>query len=303
MRSIALMSGPGPNDAQAAYWEDRAGSWVDAEPMTQLMLGGVITDTAIGRLAPVVGEDVLDIGCGPGPTTMQIAAMVRPVGRVTGADISPTMVSVARTRARDAGLGDVSFVVADAQSADLGTDVYDAAFSRFGVMFFADPVAAFANVARALRPGGRLVFACWQDVSRNEWLHLPGAAAVAVSGRMPELPETGSPGPFSLSDPDRIRAILDASGYVDVTVEDLTVPIVIPEDRIEVMIDGARRMGVLREQLDWFHDDPELSARIVDAVRAELVGRVRDGELRLTSSAWIVSAVVPSGGSSDPVVD
>jgi len=267
------------------------------------MLGGVITDTAIGRLAPVVGEDVLDIGCGPGPTTMQIAAMVRPVGRVTGADISPTMVSVARTRARDAGLGDVSFVVADAQSADLGTDVYDAAFSRFGVMFFADPVAAFANVARALRPGGRLVFACWQDVSRNEWLHLPGAAAVAVSGRMPELPEPGSPGPFSLSDPGRIRAILDGSGYVDVTVEDLTVPIVIPEDRIEVMIDGARRMGVLREQLDWFHDDPELSARIVDAVRAELVGRVRDGELRLTSSAWIVSAVVPSVGSSDPVVD
>ncbi len=164
MRSIALRSGPGPNDAQADYWEDRAGSWVDAEPMTQLMLGGVITDTAIGRLAPVVGEDVLDIGCGPGPTTMQIAAMVRPVGRVTGADISPTMVSVARTRARDAGLGDVSFVVADAQSADLGTDVYDAAFSRFGVMFFADPVAAFANVARALRPGGRLVFACCEEM-------------------------------------------------------------------------------------------------------------------------------------------
>lgn len=115
---------------------------------------------------------------------------------------------------------------------------------------------------------------------------------------MPELPEPGSPGPFSLSDPDRIRGILAGAGWVDVVVDDLTVPVVIPADHIEVMIDGATRMGVLREQLEWFQEDQELSARVVDAVRSELVGRVEGDVLSLSSSAWIVSAVLPAGPQS-----
>lgn len=283
------MATAGPNHEMGEYWEDRAGSWIEAEEVTALV-GGPIGDAAVERLGPAVGESVLDVGCGTGPTTLRIAELVGPGGSVTGVDISETMVATAQRRADSAGVDHASFLVADVQTADLGSDRSDAAFSRFGVMFFSDPVAAFANIRLALRPAGRLVFACWQDLLRNEWMFVPGAAAVAASGQVPNMPAPGAPGPFSLCDPAHVRDVLSDAGFEQVSVEDLTSELVVPEDRIADLVDGARRIGAVREQLELFSDDPTMRARIVDAVAEELHGRVHDGALRLGSAAWIVSA-------------
>lgn len=282
----------GPNAAQADYWESRAGTWIATEDLTVSVVGGAFGDAAIERLAPRPGERVLDIGCGTGPTTSQIARRVQPGGSVLGLDISPTMVATATERAAAAGLDDVTFAVADVQSTDLGDGSFDAAFSRFGVMFFTDPTTAFANVGRSLRSGGRLTFACWQDLDRNEWMFVPGAAAVAVSGVAPNMPEPGAPGPFSLCDPDRIRSVLGDAGFSDVQVQDEARDVVVPEERIDDVVRGASAMGAVREQLALFPDDPGMQERIVAGVRAELARRLDGGVVRFTSAAWIVSASV-----------
>lgn len=287
---LRRVTDPKSNDAQAAYWEDRAPSWIEVEDLSLSLVAGPISDAAIERLAPAPGEQVLDVGCGTGPTSVRIAQLVDPGGAVTGADISATMVAAAERRGGDAGVGNVTFRVADAQTVDLGAGVFDAVFSRFGVMFFSDPVAAFANLRRALRPGGRLVFACWQELLRNEWMFVPGAAAVAASGLPPSMPEPGAPGPFSLCDPRRVEEVLSGAGFGGVDLLDVTNAVVVPVDRLDDVVRGSTRMGAVREQLEHFPDDPAMRERIVAGVREELDRRVVDGELRLSSAAWVVSA-------------
>ncbi|MBS1839064.1 MAG: methyltransferase domain-containing protein [Actinobacteria bacterium] len=285
------MEEPGANDAQAAYWEARAPAWIEAEDSSLTLVSGPVGDAAIDRLALRPGERVLDVGCGTGPTSLRIAQLVAPGGTVTGADISETMVATATARAEAAGLDTATFVVADAQTADLGAGAFDAVFSRFGVMFFSDPVAAFANLHGALRGGGRLVFACWQELVRNEWMTVPGAAAIAVSGLAPNMPEPGAPGPFSLCDPARVRQVLGDAGFGDVELQDLTYDVVIHEDRIEQVLHGLQRMGAVREQLESFAGDADMRERILAAVRDELAGRVdAAGDIHLAGATWVVSA-------------
>lgn len=280
----------GPNDAQAAYWEERSGSWIASEAWWLSTVVGPFGSAASERLDPRPGQRLLDIGCGTGPTTVRLATSIDPGGSIVGVDISPSMIDAARRRAADAGSGNASFLVADAQTADLGVEVLDGVFSQFGVMFFADPATAFANIRSAVRPGGRLAFACWQDLLRNEWMVVPGMAAAGVTGQMPTMAEPGAPGPFSLVDPERIRQVLDEAGWSDVQIDDVTTHVVVPQDRIDDMVLGVSRMGAVREQLDAFND-VAMRDRITAAVRAELVSRVVDGEVRLAAAAWAVSAV------------
>lgn len=289
--SVGPVDEPRTNDAQAAYWESRAAGWMDAETISSSIVGDPFGDVAIERLAPAGGQRLLDVGCGTGPTTQQIARIVAPDGTVTGADIAPAMVVVAAERARAAGVDNATFVVADAQTADLGRDAYDAAFSRFGVMFFSDPVAAFANIRAALRPGGRVVFACWQELLRNEWMFVPGAAAIAASGQPPNMPEPGAPGPFSLCEPQRVRTVLGDAGFSGVELDDVRREVVVSEAGMDGFVQGLSRMGAVREQLELFADDPAMRERILEAVRDELSRRLDGGELRLTSAAWVVSAL------------
>ena len=199
------------------YWNGRpADVWVKEAERFDTMLasfGRRLLTAAV--LKP--GERVLDVGCGNGAVSLEAARAVGPGGRVTGLDLSVPMLNVAQRRAEEQGIG-VDFVQGDAQTASFDRP-FDVVVSRFGVMFFDDPAAAFANLARAARPGGRLCFVSWQEMFANEWIAVPAMAMVAHVG-IPDLPGPGSPGPFALADPQRTRSLLEAAGWSEVTVEE-----------------------------------------------------------------------------------
>ncbi len=159
------------------------------------------------------------------------------------------MLARGRERAARLGAGNVEFLHADAQVHDFGEARFDAAYSRFGVMFFTDPVAAFANVRRALWPGGALSFACWQGVSGNEWMLIPGAAVAEVTGSLPPMPGPDEPGPFSLADPVRVRAVLGAAGFGSIAITPHADHVVISEDRIPEVAVTSVRVGGIRQAL------------------------------------------------------
>ena len=183
--------------------EPLAPTWVELDDHHEAILApfGLL---AMARLGLAAGQRVLDIGCGSGTTTLDLAGRVGPTGEVVGVDIAPTMLARANQRGKEAGATNVEFVEADVQVQELGEpSTFDVAFSRFGVMFFSDPVAAFRNVRRALKPGGVLGFACWQDIVANEWLSVPGQAIMSVTGQVPPMPSPEEPGPLQLRRPGR----------------------------------------------------------------------------------------------------
>ena len=200
------------NTEQAEFWAARASSWISLESHLEEVIGPA-GRMAMDRLDPHPGQHVVDLGCGTGQTTLELAGRVAPGGRAVGVDIAAALLDRAREHAADAGIANIEFRHADVQSSDLGAAPFDGAFSRFGVMFFADPVAAFTNVHRSLNPGAVLSFACWQPVTSNDWMLVPAQAAVSVLGTAPEMPASDAPGPFSLSDQSRVRTILDSSGF------------------------------------------------------------------------------------------
>lgn len=289
-----MIEATGPNAQQITYWNEQAGPrWVGLQALldTQLApLGEAMMDT----LALATGERVLDVGCGCGDTTLAIARRVGPTGSVTGLDISGVMVERARQRARDAGLTNVRFEIADAQTHRFEPGGFDALFSRFGVMFFSDPVAAFKNLRVALRPGGRLGFVCWQAMQHNAWLMEPLKVA-AQHLVMPAPPAPDAPGPFAFADPDRVRAIVSGAGFAAVAVDDRSTQLTLgPTADIDQVADFLMQMGptamALREA------DPEAQRRVASAMRTMLVPyQTTDGVL-MPAKAWIVTArQVPEG--------
>jgi len=203
----------------AGIFGERAGAaWTLLQEQTDAQLDPFGRE-AMARLGLERGERVVDVGCGCGQTLLELADLVGPDGRVLGVDISQPMLERARERA--AGRPSVSFSLADAQTYAFAPASFDAAFSRFGVMFFDDARAAFANLRRALVAGGRLAFVCWQEIARNPWAERPLRAVLGVLGRdtAPELLRAGNPGPFYFSDPDRVRSILTGAGFTDVAIE------------------------------------------------------------------------------------
>ena len=202
----------GPNAEQIEYWNEIQGAkWVALQQRLDALIepfGALAIDHA--GIAP--GERVLDVGCGCGATCLALAERVGPGGSVLGVDISTVMLERARERVRSAGLEHVELANADAQTHAFAPGARDLVFSRFGVMFFADPTRAFVNLRTALRPGGRAVFICWRSLAENPWLGVP-LGALASFLTPPPPPPPGSPGPFAFADPDRIRAILTGAGF------------------------------------------------------------------------------------------
>ncbi len=204
------------NEEQQRFWNDVVGPlWVAWEEENECHTGP-FGEAALAVAGAQPSQHVLDVGCGCGSTSVALAAAVGPAGEVLGIDLSAVMLERARRRAVEAGAGQVTFRQEDAQGADLGADRFDLVFSRFGVMFFAEPVSAFANLRRALRREGRLVFVCWQPPSANPWMAVANRAAAGLFGLTP--PPHDAPGPFSLADPERIVSILDSAAYRDVQI-------------------------------------------------------------------------------------
>lgn len=276
------------NYEQAAYWESRASSWIDAEGYTALV-GGPFGRAAIETLEPMPGWRVLDVGCGTGPTSVELARRVAPDGWVLGVDIAPSMLEAASERAGREGIAGVEFRTADAQTYDFGADAFDAVFSQFGVMFFADPHAAFANLRRSLRDGGRLGFVCWQDLFANEWMFVPGAAALGVTGGPPSLPAPGQPGPFSLCDASVVADLLASVGFTGVNVLPLSYELGLPADRLDDAVAASCAVGAVREALEATSDD-EVREAVRGAVHDALAARISDGKIHLSAAAHVVTA-------------
>lgn len=277
------------NAEQAEYWDGAGGEHWAADAERYDELNRRFGDRIVDALAPSPGEQVLDVGCGNGALALAIAPRVAPEGSVVGLDLSGPMLATARQRAAGAGLPNVAFEQGDAQVAALAEASFDAAVSRFGVMFFDNPVAAFANVGRALRPGGRLVFACWQELLRNEWIVVPSGAALAFVP-MPDLGEPGSPGPFAFADPDRVRSILTEAGFVDVQLDEVVEPMHMGAS-VDDALDFMRRTNIAATLFENVEDD--VAAQAWDAIRQALLQFKTPDGVVLKGAAWLVRARHP----------
>jgi SAM-dependent methyltransferase len=220
------------NAAERRRWNDEywASVWPKREQMTS-----AVTSILLDRVGLREGENVLDIGSGGGMTTIGAGRLVGDGGSVVGADISALLVELARQRAVDQGAANVSFRVADVQHDTIPGMPFDVAISQFGVMFFDEPVTAFANVRRQMGLGGRLGFACWQPIEKNPWFVGPALAGY-VPTPAPPAPGKSATGPFSLSDPERVIEILTASGWSDVKHDPRELPVEV--DREAIVDDG-----------------------------------------------------------------
>ncbi|HEV3280747.1 MAG TPA: class I SAM-dependent methyltransferase [Acidimicrobiales bacterium] len=271
------------NAAQIEHWNSPdARQWVDQqlehdrqlEPFGRALLSAA----EIGS-----GSSVLDIGCGCGSTALQAAV----VGRVVlGIDISKPMIDRARADAVERGVANVEFLEADVQTHRFAPKSVDIAISRFGVMFFDDPVAAFSNIASSLRRDGRLVFCCWQALARNDWLLLPGMAAAA---HLP-LPDANvGPGPFSLADPDAVVSLLQTAGFSDVTLESMELPMLVAGGgTVEHALEFLMHTGMARAM--FRNADADRAGRARSAVRDVLTEHHQGDGVWLGSACWIVRA-------------
>lgn len=273
------------NSDQVDYWNAQAGAtWAELQDRLDRQLEPLGLE-AMSALGPKAGERILDIGCGCGQTSLELAEAG---ASVLGVDVSEPMLAVARQRA--AGR-DVAFEAADAQEFPFPPASFDAAFSRFGVMFFGDPPAAFANIARALKPGGRMAFVCWRPIAENVWMSLPFAAVAPIlppDAAPPPPADPHAPGPFAFADPERVRGILAAAGFVDIDIR--------PYDRriggndLENSISVSLRVGPLGAVL---RERPELRDRVVGALREALAEHLTPDGVLLPSATWIVTARKP----------
>ena len=275
------------NAQQDRFWNGPAGQfWVTSQEETERHTGP-FGDAALHAGAASPGERALDVGCGCGTTSLALARSVGATGDVVGVDLSAIMLERAMESAAAARLTNVSFRRLDAQSAQLGSHVYDLVFSRFGVMFFADPTAAFTNLRASLRPGGRLAFACWQVPSANPWMALPTRAAMQFFDLT--APPHDAPGPFSLADPDRLRGVLTDAEFNDVQInpEIQTLKLALGH-KIDDWVNERLLMGLVGENY------ANSSAEIQSQARQLLIStvepyRVEDG-LEMDGAAWIVTA-------------
>lgn len=294
------MSETPANPDQSRYWNEQAGpKWAALQRPLDAQLEP-LGSAAIAALDLRPGERVLDVGCGAGATTLALAARVAP-GEVVGLDISQPLIDAARARVADRS--HLRFELGDAQTTRFAAP-FDVVYSRFGVMFFADPVAAFTNLRAALRPGGRLGFVCWRAMADNPWSTAPLTAALPLLPSPPPPPVPGAPGPFAFADGDRVRQILADAGFADITVTPHDEPMVLAGDGFEATVDTTLQIGPLGHALAGA--PPELRAAVRAAVRDVLARHLGPRGVTLMSGTWQVharrdgSTARPSGPGSIP---
>ena len=268
------------NAEQIEYWNGAVGErWAAFQPVLDKALSA-ISDAALTFAAAKPGERVLDVGCGTGTTTYALAKTVGPSGDVTGVDISRPMLAAARSR----GVG-INFREADAAT-HLFHPTHDLVFSRFGVMFFADPAAAFANIRKAIAPHGRLAFVCWRDMKENLWASAPIAAARPLLP--PQEPmDPLAPGPFAFADGERLKGILDDAGYRGIRIEKLDTAMRMGAT-LDEAADQALRVGPLARAAAEL-DDPTRQ-RVRAAARDALAKFLTPAGVSPPASCWLVGA-------------
>jgi SAM-dependent methyltransferase len=228
---------------------------------------------------------VLDVGCGTGQTTRE-AARAAVDGRALGVDLSAPMLERARRLSDDAGLRNVTYAQADAQTYPFPSAHFDLCISRFGTMFFADPVAAFTNIGRALRPAARLVLLVWQDHDRNEWA--TAIREALTGGAAAPAPTTNHPGPFSLADPAITTGILKAAGFAEVDITDVHEPVCYGPDTATAY-DAVLRFQHAKDLLADL--DPTTTGHALERLRATVAVHDTDSGVFFGARAWLVTAV------------
>lgn len=277
------------NAAQAEYWNTAmADKWVAHQAAIDARFAS-LTEHLVGRTAAAPGERVIDVGCGTGALALALAGRVAPGGEVLGIDFSRPMLALAGQRVRAAGYDNVALQLVDAQTHAFEAGAFDLLASRFGVMFFSDPVAAFSNLLGALRPGGRLAFVCWTELGANPWFALPLEAGIRHLGE-PEPAPPRAPGPFALAEADYVDEVLRTAGFADVEIE-----------RTESVVEGAASAGeeaafacqmgplsrLIRERAP---DDPAVVERIASDVAEQFRLFETDAGVRLPATVFFVGA-------------
>ncbi len=274
-----------PNADEIAYWNDTAGEpWVRFQDALDRAFSPV-AHAAIELAAPQPGERVLDIGCGAGTTTRELAGRVGAHGEATGIDVSRPL--LAQARARSAGVHNMRFIEADASTFEFEKASADLLFSRFGVMFFDQPVAAFANMRSALAPSGRVAFACWRGLADVPFFSVPAKAILPLIPPQPKA-DPEAPGPMAFANPDRVRGILTDAGFTGVELEALDVM---------MPIGDGTRAGALQFLLEIgpasrLINEQEESARppLIEALRSALAQYETPAGVMLGGGIWLVSA-------------
>ncbi|MDT9600495.1 class I SAM-dependent methyltransferase [Sphingosinicella rhizophila] len=272
---------------QATLWNGHAGHvWVEAQEMIGRLFKP-IEEPLVEAIIENRGREVLDIGCGTGGTTRAMARHLGSDGHCTGVDISAPMIDAARARTREQGLS-ATFLLADAQRHDFGRAVFDTILSRFGVMFFDDPVQAFANLRRAAKAGALLRFVAWRDPAENPFMTTAERAAAPF---LPDMPKRApdAPGQFAFADRDRVRRLISQSGWERIEIQPADFSCSLPESELDHYFTRFGPLGILLGEAD-----EATRNRIVAAVRPAFSPFVHGDEVRFTAACWMISARSPS---------
>ena len=283
---MGLPEGHDRNADQIAFWNGVAGRhWTERQSVQDVLLAPV-TERLIARIGAQSGQRILDIGCGTGAIAIELARQVGPSGRVLGIDISVPMLE--RARQLTPADAPADYVLADATVHPFDPRSFDQLVSRFGVMFFADPVLSFRNLRTALRPEGRLAFACWREPRENGWMMAP---LMAVYRHVPKMPQLGpeDSGTFAFADEARVKRILGEAGFTDIAMEACPLTFDIAAGRgLEAAVQGALEIGPASRALEGH--PPEVVAAAIQSIREALAPFAKEQSVLLPGAIWIVTA-------------
>lgn len=275
---------PQPNRDQATLWNEASGrTWVELQSILDRALAPlerIVVDAGF----PGEGGHVLDIGCGAGATTLAMARRVGGEGSCMGLDISQPLVAAAKARAEAEAVANASFIKGDAQTYELDSQRFDSIVSRFGVMFFDNPTAAFVNIRRAARPGAKLAFVAWRSPAENDFMTTAQRAAAPFLPEKPQ-PAPDAPGPFAFADRGRVEAVLDASGWSGI---DLQRADAICEVDGRDLMTYVTRLGPVGAALREV--DKQTAQKVVAALPAAFEPFMVDGAARFTAACWLATA-------------